>query len=119
MVSRARLDEPPAQSQMTIVRNRRRGRLWVSFTISWYHLCAVQLKKILIGRQSKGYVGLLLTARGDEAYDEPSSPREELSMASQFEVIDADGHITESDAQLKKYMPEKYVKRVSIADAGR
>ena len=27
-------------------------------------------------------------------------------MASQFEVIDADGHITESDAQLKKYMPE-------------
>ena len=32
-------------------------------------------------------------------------------MANSFEVIDADGHITESDAQLKKYMPEKYVKR--------
>jgi uncharacterized protein len=34
-------------------------------------------------------------------------------MANQFEVIDADGHITEEDGQLKKYMPEKYVKRVA------
>ncbi len=35
-----------------------------------------------------------------------------------LEVIDADGHITESDAQLKKYMPEKYVKRVSSLTPG-
>ena len=34
-------------------------------------------------------------------------------MSAQFEVIDADGHITEEDGQLKKYMPEKYVKRVA------
>ncbi len=34
-------------------------------------------------------------------------------MSTQFEVIDADGHITEEDGQLKKYMPEKYVKRIA------
>ena len=34
-------------------------------------------------------------------------------MARTYEVIDADGHITEEDSQLKKYMPEKYVKRVA------
>ena len=39
-------------------------------------------------------------------------------MANHFEVIDADGHITETDAQLKKYMPEKYVKRVSTLTPG-
>ena len=39
-------------------------------------------------------------------------------MATNFEVIDADGHITEEDAQLKKYMPEKYVKRVSTLTPG-
>ena len=39
-------------------------------------------------------------------------------MANQFEVIDADGHITETDAQLKKYMSEKYVKRVSTLTLG-
>jgi uncharacterized protein len=39
-------------------------------------------------------------------------------MANQFQVIDADGHITETDAQLKKYMPEKYVKRVSSLTPG-
>src|SRR5678815_6118230 len=39
-------------------------------------------------------------------------------MANQFEVIDADGHITETDVQLKKYMPEKYVKRASTLTLG-
>jgi len=39
-------------------------------------------------------------------------------MANQFDVIDADGHITETDAQLKKYMPEKYVKRVATLTPG-
>ena len=34
-------------------------------------------------------------------------------MANRFEVIDADGHITEEDIQLKKYMAEKYVKRAA------
>ncbi len=34
-------------------------------------------------------------------------------MAINFEVIDADGHITEEDAQLKKYMPKAYVKRAA------
>ena len=34
-------------------------------------------------------------------------------MPAQFEVIDADGHITEEDGQLKKYMLEKFLKRVA------
>ena len=34
-------------------------------------------------------------------------------MANRFDVIDADGHITEEDGQLKKYMVPKYVKRAA------
>ena len=34
-------------------------------------------------------------------------------MASQFEVIDADGHITEEDSQLKKYMEARYRDRAA------
>jgi hypothetical protein len=34
-------------------------------------------------------------------------------MANKFEVIDADGHITEEDNQLKKYMEAKYRDRAA------
>ena len=34
-------------------------------------------------------------------------------MANHFEVIDADGHITEEDNQLKQYMDSRYVKRAA------
>jgi len=34
-------------------------------------------------------------------------------MANSFEVIDADGHITEEDNQLKKYMEAKYRDRAA------
>lgn len=34
-------------------------------------------------------------------------------MAKNFEVIDADGHITEEDGQLKKYMDAKYRDRAA------
>lgn len=34
-------------------------------------------------------------------------------MASEYEVIDADGHITETDAQLKEYMDPPYVDRTA------
>ena len=34
-------------------------------------------------------------------------------MTTNFEVIDADGHITEEDSQLKKYMEAKYRDRVA------
>jgi len=34
-------------------------------------------------------------------------------MANNFEVIDADGHITEEDAQLKKYMDSRYINRAA------
>ena len=34
-------------------------------------------------------------------------------MTTNFEVIDADGHITEEDSQLKKYMEAKYRDRAA------
>src|SRR2546425_2692548 len=34
-------------------------------------------------------------------------------MANHFEVIDADGHITEEDSQLKKYMDARYRDRAA------
>ena len=34
-------------------------------------------------------------------------------MAKDVEVIDADGHITETDSQLKKYMESPWVDRTS------
>ena len=34
-------------------------------------------------------------------------------MARNFEVIDADGHITEEDGQLKKYMEARYRNRAA------
>ena len=39
-------------------------------------------------------------------------------MANRFEVIDADGHITEEDIQLKKYMAENMssARRLSLRE---
>src|SRR5262249_1969444 len=39
--------------------------------------------------------------------------KKESAMANHFEVIDADGHITEEDNQLKQYMDSRYVKRAA------
>ena len=37
----------------------------------------------------------------------------ERAMATNFEVIDADGHITEEDSQLKQYMEPRYRDRAA------
>ncbi len=39
-------------------------------------------------------------------------------MATNFEVIDADGHITEEDGQLKKYMDAKYATGLATLTRG-
>ena len=40
-------------------------------------------------------------------------------MANHFEVIDADGHITEEDNQLKQYMESRYRDRAATSDSER